>query len=78
MTSVTRRDYRDRVITQLADSEYWLARKLVARRELISVMLEQLHRQHHEQERMHESYRRLLSEYRSLREQVLRSSEVTT
>ena len=64
-------DARDRIITELADSEHWLARELAATRQLLHVELGLSHEQARRQDRLAVENRRLREENRRLREIVL-------
>ena len=61
-------DARDRIITELADSEYRLARDLAGVRELLHLSLGQMHERECERKRLHETHNRLRAEYRQVRE----------
>ena len=66
------RDYRDRVIEELAASEHWLARDLAGVRELLHIALGQLQGVTYQRDRLREQQRRLRAEHRRLRESTLR------
>ena len=61
-------DVRDQIITELADSEYRLARDLAVHRELLHLNLGQMHERECELERLRETHNRLRAEYRQARE----------
>ncbi len=67
-TTVSRSNYRDRVIEYLADQERALARDLASTRELLHLALGHLHEVTRELGRLRERHYRLHDEYRSLRE----------
>ena len=66
---------RDRLVSELADSEYRLARELAATRELLHIALEQLHEKERQLARVREKHRRLRDECRGLREMILRDGQ---
>ena len=61
-------DVRDQIITELADSEYRLARDLAVHRELLHLNIGQMHERECELERLRETHNRLRAEYRQARE----------
>ena len=75
-TDVFRGD-RDQLIAEFADSEHRLARELVAVRQLLHLTLGQLHDKIQEYDRQLDLHRRLVAEYRALREAVLRDNRST-
>ena len=71
VTSDVFRADRDQLIGEFADSEHRLAHELAAVRQLLHITLGQLHDKIKEYDRHLDQHRRLLAEYRRLRETIL-------
>lgn len=68
-------DDRERLVSELVDSEHQLARDLAAVRKLLHLTLGLLHESGRKVSRLREQHRQLLDEYRGLREKHRRLSE---
>ena len=66
---------RNLLITDLADSEYQLARELASVRHLLHLALQELHERGRQYDRLRDQHRRLSDEYRSYRVRVLRDDQ---
>ena len=62
---------RDLLISELTDNEFQIARELAAARKLLHITLAELQEQVRKYDRHLDQHRRLLAEYRILRETIL-------